>query len=299
MRVQNWCFTYYFPDDLMTLPLVLTSLPPKTHYLCYGTEVCPETKRLHLQGFIQLDTNQRMSYLQKLLKCTWHPCNGSPEQNVAYCKKEGEFYEFGKMTSQGNRSDILALKAAVDSGASMATLYSDYFATYSRTKNFVDGYKRHKMAKRNWVPIVIVFWGPTGTGKTRSLTELASRLGSVYRVPQAKGSGLYYDGYDGEDVLFLDEVYGNRMSYSSMLELCDRYSCTLPVHQGPGFQCQAKYILMTSNTHPSQWYKNIDTYALKRRITWLQYFPRRFSQIRGIHTNTQSQNQLTSFSNHK
>jgi len=125
---------------------------------------------------------------------------------------------------------------------------------------------------RTTAPVVIFFHGPTGLGKSRSANLIAQCLGRVFRVPQAKGSGTYFDGYDGHEVLLFDEFYGNRVSWSQLLEITDRYPNQLPVHGSAGPANIAQYIIFCSNLKPEQLYKNIDPAPFLRRIAWNQPF---------------------------
>ena len=126
---------------------------------------------------------------------------------------------------------------------------------------------------RDTPPVVLFFWGDTGLGKSRTAYNIAKRLGRVYKVMQPKGSGIYFDGYDGDEVIWLDEFYGNRMSWGMLLEMTDRYPNRLPVHGSQGPENMAKYIIFTSNTEPSKLYDpKINPAPFLRRISLLYEF---------------------------
>lgn len=74
-------------------------------------------------------------------------------------------------------------------------------------------------------------------------------------MPQPKGSGLYWDDYDSQTCVFIDEMDGNYMTPTFFNTLCDRYECVVPVHGGAGHQMVAKYIVICSNYHPKFWWK--------------------------------------------
>ena len=67
-----------------------------------------------------------------------------------------------------------------------------------------------KHARRDWKTECIVYWGPTRSGKSKHVFELAP---NAYRVPNPKGSSgpsgqVYWDGYDGQDDIWIDDFYG-------------------------------------------------------------------------------------------
>lgn len=62
----------------------------------------------HLQGFVLLNQSQRLSWLRNKFgnRYHWETARGTNEQARDYCKKEGDFAEFGEFTSQGKRTDL-------------------------------------------------------------------------------------------------------------------------------------------------------------------------------------------------
>lgn len=114
--------------------------------------------------------------------------------------------------------------------------------------------------------IVDVYWGPTGTGKTRKAFE---------ECPQAywKEKGDWWDGYTGEESVIWDE-FANDIPITSLLRVLDRYPLRVPI-KGGFIQFQAKRIILTSNIPFDEWYPNAkDEHkaALRRRVTNLVHF---------------------------
>jgi len=99
--VINWTFTLnnYRQEDWESLDELYRSGQVK--YLVYGRETCPTTGTLHLQGFLQLSKKQRFSGVKKLLGDKYHIEEAVyPKPAAEYCKKEGEFQEFGRFITQ-------------------------------------------------------------------------------------------------------------------------------------------------------------------------------------------------------
>lgn len=118
----------------------------------------------------------------------------------------------------------------------------------------------------NLVPIglerqAIVYWGATGTGKSRRAWE--TWPDSYPKDPRNK----WWDGYKGEESVIVDEFRGD-IGINSLLRWCDRYPVLVET-KGSSTTLKAKTIIFTSNLHPKNWYPDIDneTYlALKRRL---------------------------------
>lgn len=77
-------------------------------YAIYGKEV-GEAGTPHLQGFVILQQPARLTAVKNLFGDRIHAefAKGTSKQAATYCKKEGDFVEFGSFPgSQGKRSDI-------------------------------------------------------------------------------------------------------------------------------------------------------------------------------------------------
>lgn len=116
MTSSRWCFTLnnYSDDDEQGTADFLSS--GDCVYGIYGREI-GETGTPHLQGFVILRTPQRLSYLRNNLSSRAHyeRARGSSESASNYCKKDGDFTEFGDLPSrQGKRNDIDELIAWSD-----------------------------------------------------------------------------------------------------------------------------------------------------------------------------------------
>lgn len=90
---KYWCFTKFYDkkqevDTLETLESIFRS--KKIDYII-GKEICPSSKRHHLQGFISSSKKIRPNELVKDKSIHWEKCKGSKDDNVNYCAKEGNF----------------------------------------------------------------------------------------------------------------------------------------------------------------------------------------------------------------
>lgn len=107
-----------------------------------------------------------------------------------------------------------------------------------------------------------VFWGPTGTGKSRKAWEDAG-LDAYPKDPRTK----WWDGYIGQQHVVIDEFRGC-IDISHLLRWIDRYPFLVEI-KGSTIPLICDEIWITSNLHPEKWYPDIDadTYgALLRRL---------------------------------
>lgn len=84
-------------EDMDTFKNRLQKLDIK--YYVIGKEICPTTKRNHLQFFVLLNKKKRLTSLRKKLACHTEQARGTIEQCVAYCKKDDDFIQFGDYAS--------------------------------------------------------------------------------------------------------------------------------------------------------------------------------------------------------
>lgn len=112
-------------------------------------------------------------------------------------------------------------------------------------------------------PEILIYWGDSGTGKTRKATE-DNPDAYILSKPNKDGQ-VWWDGYQGEDCVIFDEFYG-WIPYDTLLRVCDRYPLRVPF-KGGFHKLKATRIIFTSNKPWEEWYPGIDDKsALKRRL---------------------------------
>jgi len=110
-QLIGWCFTLNNYNDIDLAHLRVLGGATRTKYLVFGRELAPDTGTPHLQGFILFEHSHRGSVVQRLLcrrvQVHIEPLNGTPLQATTYCKKDGDFEEFGALptSQQGKRTD--------------------------------------------------------------------------------------------------------------------------------------------------------------------------------------------------
>jgi len=115
--------------------------------------------------------------------------------------------------------------------------------------------------------IVKVYWGPTGTGKSRTAWDEAG-MDAYPKDPRSK----FWCGYLNQCNVVLDEFRGG-IDISHMLRWLDRYPICVEV-KGGSRPLKAQKIWITSNIHPRDWYPELDTAtveALLRRLNITEF----------------------------
>lgn len=236
-------------------------------YVIWGEEVAPGTGTPHLQGYVELTSKRTMGGLKKLIGVsTIHleKAKGNCAQNQSYCKKDGNWSEFGSPLSQGSRSDLEAIQAEIDKGASNEEIADKYFSKWVIYRRSFDAYRELKVQPRTWKTQVILLVGPTGVGKTRFVVDQAGD-----RELYVWGGDRWFDGYVGQDLVLLDDFEGHGINYKFLLRLLDRYPMRVPV-KGSFVEWHPRKIYITSNQRPETWRwdpPQYDVSALLRRIT--------------------------------
>lgn len=260
---RYWMFTFNNPTDIRA-----PEHWPHPITFCVWQRECGKNGTVHLQGYVIFDIKKRFSTLKKIDKrIHWEPRYGTHAEAKAYCQKEDTRLlgpwtigtDVGIRDSQGKRSDLDDVKQAIDEGQDETYLWDNHFASCAKYIRSFREYRRQKTPHRQGKTKVEVVWGPTGTGKSHY---------AEHKYPDAywKPKGDWWDGYDGQEVVVIDEFYG-WLSYDFMLRLLDRYRLIVPTKFGHA-NFVAKTIVITSNKHPSAWY-NGSKYPwepLERRI---------------------------------
>lgn len=286
MTSRFWCATLNNPtDEEVDRWMVNGDWNANLNYFCVGYEE-GEEGTTHLQIFLQTLNPIRWRGVQTLIvredpeRVHVEQMRGTAEQARAYiCDDEkpgshgwreyGVFPEHG----QGARNDILECKRMLDNGDGMLDVAEQHFGTWVHAHKAFEKYQTLKRSVMipTWRNVrVIVYWGQTGSGKTR---KACSENENAY-ILRASNHGVWFDGYNGQDVLILDDFSG-WIPLNLLLNVLDGYRLQVEVKGGTTIAAWTTVIL-TSNTAPSQWYSQEAQArhpgALERRINEIWFF---------------------------
>lgn len=262
VKARHWVFTlnHWTDAELEALEHWVEIYGGK--YIIFGFEHGAQGTR-HLQGYVEFDGPTTRKHVVETLGGRAY-CDvrfGTQKQAIDYCKKEGNWWESGsKALGQGHRSDLDGVVSMIKEGKPLSLIASECTAQMILYGKGIEKTRLLVNRPSEWRDVkVVVYWGETGTGKTRKAMEE-----KPYKLNQNTNGTLWFDGYDGERVLLLDDFYG-WIRYGELLTLLDGYPYRC---QTKGGHCWAEWtkVIITSNKFWSEWYKVEDLGALKRRI---------------------------------
>ncbi|AXH73548.1 MAG: putative viral replication protein [Doliovirus lythtis] len=109
-QAKRWVFTLHnYTDDEEQ---ALGDFAEEFCDYCVAGKEETEEGTPHLQGFFILKTKRTLRFIKSQLGDRLHLeiSRGTPTQAADYCKKDGDFEEWGEITSQGRRSDWEAFR---------------------------------------------------------------------------------------------------------------------------------------------------------------------------------------------
>lgn len=154
------------------------------------------------------------------------------------------------------------IRKSLQEGKSMLDIANSHFGSFIRYERGFRSYRSMTMGQRSWQTKSEVLWGPPGSGKSKFAWEEGGP--DAFWVSKPNGNRAFWDGYEGQDTVVLDEFYG-WLPYGFMCRLLDRYPLRVET-KGSSVPFLAKRIIITSNVDPVQWYKK-GLRALRRRLT--------------------------------
>lgn len=287
MSARSYCLTINNP--FLEEEVALTSL--KSSYLIFQYEKGLNDTP-HIQAYIVFPNSMRFATLkQKLPRAHIEIAKGNADQNIKYCSKSaGRLdgpYEYGTRPSQGKRSDLIAVTESIAEGKSLMDITADhpvaFIKFHSGIKSLMSLLAKGREALGVGKPVVRVYYGLPGSGKSHLAKQDAAEIGDCYYLHKS-GANYWWDGYVGQPVVIVNDFYGH-YPYSELLNLLDVYDNKVNI-KGSHAQFVSKLIIFTSNKHPNRWYKveitgewshefNPVKNALERRIDLI----REFSQV--------------------
>lgn len=251
-------------------------------YAVFQHELCPTTNRPHVQGYIEFTSPIRYGRIKQILgdpAVHLEQRKGTREQAIAYCRKEetridGPWEVGTRPGGQGKRTDLDNLADHLKGNPKLDSLLDNYlpmFIKYSRGISNACFLLNKRKAKTFRELDVHVYWGNAGTGKTRSAVD----RDPDYYILEKTGDSLWFDGYDGEIHLIIDDFYG-WIPFNQLLRLLDGYAFKCNV-KGSFIYASWSKVTITSNKHPDEWYDRTKLNdnminALNRRLHDIRLF---------------------------
>lgn len=262
-KSRNWCFTLnnYSEDDFKKIDEFHKANP--AFYVIYGKEK-GENETPHLQGYVHYLTPQAASRLKKVLpRSHIEKCKGDPASNITYCKKEGDWTEYGipPVTQQESNKEKQRRFIALAKAGDFATIEEEMpgkFISQYRTMKLLQKDYMHKPADLE-KPCGIWIYGESGVGKTH---YARTKYGEYY----TKSANKWWDGYQGEETVVLEDLDPNHKCLGHHLKLwLDKWS--FPAEEKGGMRClRPTRVVVTSQYSIEQVFEDKETIdAIKRR----------------------------------
>lgn len=277
-RSRNWCFTLnnYSARELQDLRNALDEGRRAENFIGYGIigfEVA-DSGTPHLQCYVHFERPRSLAQVKRLPGCARvhaEACKGTPGDNYNYCSKGGEFEEFGNLPQQGRRSDLETVANLVNAGKTIYDIAENCPVEYIKYSKGILSLLHLRCGYRTWKTEVYWYWGSTGTGKSKTAFQQAMEDGSWYAKDP---SNQWWDGYNGQEVVVIDDYRRDFCTFSYLLRLLDQYPLIVSV-KGSTTQFLAKKIYITTPKNVRETWDSRteeDLAQLERRITQVVHF---------------------------
>lgn len=274
LQRRHWCFTLFVEDEKDYETLVVAE--GLIRFAVWQLERCPESQRLHIQGYIEYTRSVRMGTVKQALGESVHLEQrlGTREQAIEYCRKDdsrvrGPWTTGSDNLSQGKRTDLDSIALCIREGGSLDDVVEEYPSQYIRYRRGIEAlyHRRARLRGSQWRDVtVLVYHGDAGTGKTRR--AISECVGGFFILDQ--GERVWFDGYEGQCTLIIDDFYG-WIKYGQLLRLLDGHPYRCEIKGGFTWALWTR-VVITSNKAPADWYAQGMTDALERRINEIVHF---------------------------
>lgn len=275
-QLYNVCFTIFDEIDAFMARFASNDDDfENISYMVFQQEKCPESERLHIQGYCELKKKMSFSAIKECFKnYTMHIENrrGSQQEAVDYCKKDESRvdgpYEWGILKKQGKRNDIVECKAILEETDSLyhvmmhnPSAFIKYHKGFSAMQSLI--HEERENNKEYKLPETTVLIGPSGCGKTKFVHDRHQKK-DIFILNQSNSKNVWWCGYRQHKVLLIDEFNG-WLNFDYLLRLLDGYGMKLEIKGGHTY-ANWDYIYITSNDEVGDWYLGRNLDPLLRRI---------------------------------
>jgi hypothetical protein len=261
-------------------------------YWCISDEV-GEEGTYHTHFYVAAKNGIRFKTLKNLFpEAHFELCKGTSQENKDYIFKTGKWLKEKKHETnlmethresgevpfehQGKRNDIDDLYDMIKQGMTNYQILEEWPAQMlnidkiERARQIV----KQEQFKKEFRKINVTYiYGPTGTGKTRSVMEKHG-YENVFRVTDYENP---FDNYGGQNIIVFEEFHSS-LKIQDMLNYLDGYPLELPCRYNNKWACYLEVYIITNITLNEQYEKiqidyNETWQAFKRRIHNIIEYP--------------------------
>lgn len=250
-------------------------------YIIYQEEICPETERRHIQGYVYFENAKTLVRVRRIfVGADIRVAHRSPKINKEYCTKlesrreGGRARERGDFPTPGARHDIVVAREDIEAGLSNKEMFIKYGLLWAQYSRVLKEYRADMIEPRDFWTVTTVLWGPTGIGKSYRTGWMAKRnpgsVGSLL-IPRDGKDMVWGDGCVAANTVIIEDIgCPGEINLTMLKRMLDRHPCPMPV-KGTHMQWAPHYVIITSNYDPQTWYPGEEwtpeTNPLCRRLT--------------------------------
>lgn len=222
----------------------------------------------HYQLYCAFNHAVRLVHVKKIFGARVHAELTRSDAARSYVWKEstrvGDQFESGELAlRRNNKTDWEQVWEAAKSGDLESIPANVRVQSYRQLRTIHSDFMECPAMVRS----CSVFWGPTGTGKSRKAWDEAG-MDAYSKSPSTK----FWDGYRGQKHVVIDEFRGD-IGISHLLRWLDRYPVNVEI-KGSAIPLRSERFWITSNLHPKEWYPTLDDVtvaALLRRLKVIHF----------------------------
>lgn len=159
LQSRCWCFTINNYTNHDTERLTALESSDCIEYVIFAKEV-GESGTPHYQGFVKFTSKKRLNGVKRIIGDCHLEVARNPGAAIQYCKKDGDFTEFGcQSNDQGKRTDLEAVKEDVLAGHyDLSHFLENHSSVYASNKHFIVDYIRQNRPKKKLKHCVLRKW---------------------------------------------------------------------------------------------------------------------------------------------
>ena len=228
------------------------------NYILAGKETAPTTEHEHIHIYVQFSKPSTIA-IKKLCGAHIEKCFGSPEQNIAYIRKEGAeiVYEWGELNTMKNSTSYPTI-------AEVKQMNRE--ERHQLPMQYYKAIKELDLEEDNDIDIdeyfketiqVYYIWGPSGIGKTKKAIEIIKEQG-YRKFNEVKYSNGFWIGTGSAEVALYDDFRDSHMKASEFINFIDYNTHNLNTKFGYT-KNKYKLIIITSIQSPDEIYRNLES----------------------------------------
>lgn len=265
LTVRNILLTINQPEYFEEIKDYLT-MKPSFQYGIACREEAPTTGHKHIHFYVQFNKATKINK-ESLCKQRLDICKGSPQQNIAYVKKDGDIiFEEGTPKLKGGATIKDVLEMPREERKNLPACYYNIVKKIEGEEDkLLKGSQMYKEMKVYW------YWGDSGLGKTRrAYKEIGDR-----DFNEVKFDGNFWHGaQEGVTIALYDDFRDSDMKPRELINFID-YNKHIMNVKGGSMRNTYQEIYITSIQSPEEIYRNVEGEPRRqwlRRITEILHF---------------------------